>query len=84
MEEILLRDRFKEFNKLERDLQRIAIRRFFAILEETREKSRRGSLLINILRMYKFEKEELIKFIQIFEELKDINWIRRELFGLKE
>lgn len=84
MKELLLRNRFREFNKLEKDLQRIAIRRFFAIIEETRGKKRRGSLLANIIRMYKFEKEDLIEFIKIFEELKDINWIRRELDGDKE
>lgn len=82
--EVLLRNRFREFSELEKDLQRIAIRRFFAILEETKGKSRRGSILINILRMYKFEKDDLIKFIRIFDEIKDINWVRSELVGFKE
>ncbi|MCX7796180.1 MAG: hypothetical protein N2380_06645 [bacterium] len=87
MEKILIRNKFRELNRLEKDLQRIAIRRFFAIIDETKEVNsacRRGSVLNSILRMYQFEKEDLIRFIRIFEELKGINWVRKELYGNEE
>ncbi len=80
--EVSLRDRLKEFNDFEKDLQRIAIRRFFAVLEEISKKRYRG--VVNILRLYGFEKEDLIRFIKTFEEFKDINWIKRELDGKEE
>ncbi|MBC7320468.1 hypothetical protein H5T89_07460, partial [bacterium] len=80
----LLRHKFKEYSEMERDLQRIAIRRFFGILNEIKGKKRRGSLLINILRMYKFEQEDLINFLMVFEELKEIDWVRRLLDGDKK
>jgi len=82
--ENLLRDRLKEFSEIEKDLQRIAIRRFFAVMEETRGLSRRGNLVMNILKIYRFGKEDLIEFMKVFEGLKDVNWIRRELVGDKE
>lgn len=84
MKRVVLRHKLREYSDIERDLQRITIRRFFEVIEETKGLKHRGSQLVNILRMYKFEKEDLIRFVKIFNGLYKIPWIREAIDGDEE
>lgn len=81
----IVRKRFREYTEMERDQQRIAIRRFFAILKETNEeKGRQGASLWMILKMYKFKQDDLIEFIKVMDDLKKVHWVSRRLNGSEE